>query len=340
MTRPYEPKFQPSARLYRLIEEIGALRERIQNSLIRVPWVPSLVVDARARLAWGSTAIEGCTLSLEAVEGLLEGKEAVGYPDRHIRMARNYIAALAWIQKREKATSVAEPDILKLHKIIAEGAVDEGPIGAYRKESVSAGLHVAPCWRDVPGLMKTMIQWLGGPAKALPAIFSSSILHLRFVEIHPFRDGNGRVARALATWELYRKGFDTLHIFALDEVLLENRALYVKNLQRVQVEGADLGGWLEFMAEAILETLGRIERRIAAIGPKGEEPISLTVRQEKLLRLLREKGSMSVGEIARALKVTPPGAHHVMKALLGRGLIVRIGTHRATRYLLASLGKK
>ncbi|MFH1830446.1 MAG: Fic family protein [Pseudomonadota bacterium] len=336
MKKTFSPHFQPSAHLYRLLEDISAHKERIQNSLVKVPWVPSLVVDARARLAWGSTAIEGCTLSLEAVQGLLEGKEAIGYPDRHVKMAQNYLKALAWIQKRDKVTNMSESDIFKLHKIIAHEAVDEGHIGAYRKESVSAGLHVAPRWQDVKGLMHALLEWLNGPAKAFPAVFSSSILHLRFVEIHPFRDGNGRVARALAVWELYRKGFDNLHVFALDEVLLENRALYIKALQRVQIEGADLGGWLEFMAEAVLETLRRVEQRIISIGPIAMKPIALTVRQEKLLRVLREKGSMSIGEIAKTLKITAPGSHHVMKPLLKHGLISRIGAHRATRYVLSS----
>ncbi len=302
--------------------------------------MPSLVVDARARLAWGSTAIEGCTLSLEAVEGLLEGKEAVGYPDRHVRMAQNYLKALVWLQKKGKTSRIAEKDVFRLHTIVAADVVDEGPVGAYRRESVSAGLYVAPPWKKDPELMEAMLGWLNGPAKALPAVISSSLLHLRFVEIHPFRDGNGRVARALATWELYRKGFDTLHIFALDEILMENRAFYIKSLQRVQVEGEDLGGWLEFMAESILETLVRIERRMLAIGPVSQEPLALSVRQEKLLNLLREKGSLPVSEIAKALKVTSPGAHHIMRPLLERGLIDRIGSHRSTRYALPTKRSK
>ena len=84
----YDPIFSPTAHLYKLLEQISAVRERVQNSLIKVPWVPSLVIEARARLAWGSTAIEGCTLSLEAVQGLLEGKDAIGYPDRHVQIDR------------------------------------------------------------------------------------------------------------------------------------------------------------------------------------------------------------------------------------------------------------
>jgi Fic family protein len=219
------------------LEQIAQIREQVRSSLVKVPWVPTLVKDAMARAAWGSTAIEGCTLSLEAVKGLLEGKATSGYSDRHVRMAQNYLKALFWIQKRDQAKSIPEKEIFELHQIIAQGAMDEGPVGRYRKRDVRAGLHVCPPWREVPQLTRELLEWLNGPAHELPALFSSAILHLRFVEIHPFRDGNGRIARALATWQLYRMGFDILHIFALDEVLLETRVLYIKNLHRLQGEG-------------------------------------------------------------------------------------------------------
>src|SRR5205823_10346819 len=120
---------------------------------------------------------------------------------------------------------IGELDIFHLHRIISAGAVDEGPLGAYRKIDVRAGFHRGAPWKKVPSLVRDLLHWLNGPAKELPAVFSSAILHLRFVEIHPFRDGNGRVTRALGTWELYRKGFDTLHIFSLDDILMENRPL-------------------------------------------------------------------------------------------------------------------
>lgn len=82
----------------------------------------------------------------------------------------------------------------------------------------------------------------------------------------------------MATWELYHRGFDTLHIFALDEIL-----------------------------------------------------------QEKLLQLLRERGKMGIRDIARALRVTTPGAHYVLKPLFKAGIIERLWTHKNTRYMLTSL---
>jgi Fic family protein len=249
-------------------------------------------------------------------------------------MAANYLEALAWVQKKG-AGPVLEKDVLRLHALVGRDAVAEGPLGAYRRTEVRAGLHVGPPWRRVPALTRGLLAWLHGPAGELPAHFSAAVLHLRFAEIHPFRDGNGRMARLLTTWQLYRSGFDTLHVFALDEVLLENRALYIKALQRVQVEGADLGAWIEFMAEAVLETLERVEKRLLSLGPvAGKEPLSLTVRQEKLLQLLKERGALPIRDIARALRVTPPGAHHALKALLSRRIVVTQGSYKNTRYVL------
>lgn len=333
----YRPIFKTTVRVTRLLEDIARIREQIRSSLIRVPWVPTLVKDAMARATWGSTAIEGCTLSLNAIKGLMEGKEAIGYPDKHVKMAGNYLNALSWIQKNEKAKRITEDHIFQLHKILGEGAVDEGPVGEYRKVDVRAGLHVGPPWDEIPKHTRNFLKWLNTSAKELPAVFSSAILHLRLAEIHPFRDGNGRVARIMATWELYRRGFDTLHIFALDEIFQENRLLYIKNLQRVQVEGEDLGGWIEFIAETVLETLERVGSRILAFDSLVKEPLSLTIRQEKLLLILRELGKMGIRDIARALRVTTPGAHYILKPLLKAGIIEKLGTHKNTFYVLTSL---
>ena len=142
----FTPKFQISPRVYRLLEDISRVREGLRSSMVKVPWVPSLVRDAMARAAWGSTAIEGCTLSLEAVKGLMDGKSAQGYPEKHVRMAANYLDALAWLQKREKQKALHEKEILQLHRIIGEGCVDAGPVGAYRRIDVRAGLHVGAPW--------------------------------------------------------------------------------------------------------------------------------------------------------------------------------------------------
>lgn len=335
----WKPTYKVNNRTIILLEKIAELRAKIQSSAVKLPWIPSLVRDAVIRSTHGSTAIEGCTLSMEAVKSLFDGKKIVGYPEKHIRMAKNYIDAIQWIIKNENKSLILEKDIIELHKIIATGAVDEGPIGEYRKVDVRAGIYPAPDWKKVPNLMKDLLDWLNSPLEKIPAVFSSSLLHLQFVNIHPFRDGNGRCARILATWELYRKEFDTLHIFSLDEVLLENRDLYIKNLQRVQVEKYSLDNWLEFMAETILETIERVYNRILSTGITTTTPISLTLKQEKVLQILQERGIISIRDISKAIKTTIPGAHYVLKPLIKYGIVMRIGKYKSVKYTIPSLIK-
>lgn len=330
----WQPIYKVNNRTLKLLERITELRAKIQFSTIKLPWIPSLIRDAVIRSAHGSTAIEGCTLSVEAVRSLLDEKKVFGYPEKHIRMAKNYIDAIQWIIKNERKSVILEKEITQLHKIIATDAVDDGPIGIYRKVNVSAGIYSAPNWHDVPHLMRDLLNWLNNKSKEIPAVFSSSLLHLQFVNIHPFRDGNGRCARAVSTWELYRRGFDTLHICSLDEVLLENRNLYIKNLQRVQVEKYPIDSWLEFMSELILETLERAYNRILSIGITTKAQISLTIKQEKLLRILQEQRIMSISDIARAIKTTIPGAHYVLKPLIKYGVVVKVGQYKSVRYTI------
>jgi len=333
----WAPKYKINNRTLVLLEKISNLRSKIQMKGIRLPWIPALVRDAAVRSAHGSTAIEGCTLSVEAVKSLLHNKKVFGYPSMEVRMVKNYLNAIQWIIKKEKKSAILEKDIMRLHKIIATGAADDGPVGSFRKVNVTAGIYSAPGWREVPLLMKDVLNWLNNKSRQIPAIFSSSLLHLQFVNIHPFRDGNGRCARALASWELFRRGFDKLHIFSIDEVLLENRSLYIKNLQRVQSGNYPLDAWLEFMSETIFETLERVYGRMMSIGISDGMPVSITVKQEKLLRIIQEKEIMGIRDIAQAIKTTVPGAHYVLRPLIKHGVIVRVGKYKNVKYTLPNL---
>lgn len=177
-----------------------------------------------------------------------------------------------------------------------------------------------------------LCAWLNGPGKEWPALISSAILHYQFEHIHPFGDGNGRVGRALATWELYRKQFDTNHIFVVDEVFLEDRQVYYRALNRVQAQGGDITGWVEYSAETVLVALERTWKRIDSIRAiTGGKAISLTKNQERLLGLLKE-APRGIQEIISALKVTKPGAHFILKPLLNAGLIKRFGGHKTGKY--------
>ena len=197
------------------------------------------------------------------------------------------------------------------------------------------GNHVPPKYEDVSMLAGEFLEWLNGQGRSLPAVFSSAILHYQFEFIHPFGDGNGRVGCVLATWELYKRKFDTHHIFSVDEVFWESRQRYYAALDNVRQQKEDLTGRLEFIAEAVELTLERMWMRIESIKLEGKKgSIALTPKQEKLLHLLRET-SLNIKEIQSELKVTKQGAHFILKPLLQDSLVKRIGGHKTGKYMLS-----
>lgn len=167
-------------------------------------------------------------------------------------------------------------------------------------------------------------------------MISSAILHYWFEDIHPFADGNGRTGRALALWELYRRGFDTHHIFSVDEVYWEDRAAYYDALANVRKQGGDLTAWIEYCAKALSVTLERVWVRIqhlqASAGPK---KVLLRPRQEQLLRLLKDRGAMTPKELRESLRVSKQGAIDLLNPLLEAGLVQRSGTKKSGRYSLS-----
>ena len=213
----FVPRFTISGLLLSLSEQIAILRERIQAAAVGLSWIPALRKDSRSRNVHASTAIEGNPLTLEQVRLIEEGRSLTASGERPQREVLNYFAGLRYIDKNAARKSIRHEDIFSLHRILAEGVMDQGDAGRYRTIAVRVGNYVPPPAGDVSGLMMELLDWWNKDSRKLSPVLSSAILHHRFESVHPFADGNGRTGRALNLWELYRRGFDTHHLFSVDE---------------------------------------------------------------------------------------------------------------------------
>ena len=332
----YQPQFIITPALLARVEQIAALRERILAATVEVPWIPALQKDTRTRNTHSSTAIEGNPLTLEQVRAVEEGREIPAVAARAKREVVNYFAALRFVEKNAAKKTISHEEILRLHNIMAGDVMDQGTAGRYRTIAVRVGRYVPPLPGDVSGSMFELLAWWNQEAAKMSPVLSSAIIHYRFESIHPFADGNGQTGRALALWELYRRGFDTHHIFSVDEFYWENRPRYYAALDAVRREGEDLSGWLEYAAEGLQLTLERVWTRVQKLSA-GSTRTKLVLRpkQEQLLRLLRDHKSMTPQEIWAALGMTRQGAIKLMQPLLDAGLLRRVGTRKSGRYILA-----
>jgi Fic family protein len=332
------PKYTITNPLVNKLENIAQLKAKIESSLVNVSWLPKLVRETITRLVHSSTAIEGNTLTLKEVEILGDGKSLPHKSQKEKQEVINHFKVINYIIKRSKIKKFTEKEIFELHKIIGENeALDRGPVGQYRNYQVYVGDYRPPKAGQVESMMKDLIEWSEKEGSALSPVISSALMHYQFETIHPFGDGNGRVGRALAIWELYRKGFDTKHVFSIDEIYNKNRANYYRLLNTNQRQGskADLTGWIEFVSEAVEWSMENTWERISKIkiNTKSNINFELTQNQEKLLNLLQH-GAMNIQEITKELKVTKAGAHFILKPLIKAKLIERRGGHKSGRYYL------
>jgi Fic family protein len=330
----FQPTFTITPTLLGRVEAIASLRERVFNAAVQVSWIPSLRKDSRIRNAHSSTAIEGNRLSLEQVQAIESGA-VLDITARSEREILNYFAALKHIENIAGSGTIKHEDLFELHRIMAEGVMDQGTAGRYRTIFVRVGFYNPPPPDQVSGLMFELLEWWNKESTSLSPVLSSAILHYQFEAIHPFADGNGRTGRALALWELFRRGFDSHHIFSVDEFYWEDRLRYFEQLTEVQARHGDLTTWLEYCAEGLLETLERVWRRMQKLSASaGEHPLVLRPRQEQLLDLLRLRGPMAPREIRESLSVSKQGAVDILNPLVKAGLVERVGNHKTGKYVL------
>ena len=334
MSVAYQPQFTITPRLLSLVEIIATLRERIQGAAVELSWVPALQKDTRTRNVHASTAIEGNPLTLAQVRALEEGRELVASDTRSTREVLNYFAGLRYVEKHARKKEIRHEDLFKLHRLLADTVMDQGTAGSYRTISVRVGKHSPPAARDVSGLMFELLEWWNKKSVGLSPVLSSAILHYRFEHIHPFADGNGRTGRALALWELYRRGFDSHHIFSVDEYYWEDRPGYYAALGAVRTAGEDLTGWLEYCAEGVHKTLDQVWLRVQSFNLKSPTKLKLRPKQERLLKLLRDHGSMTPSALWKALAVSKQGAMDLLRPLLEAGVDEKLGGKKTGSYSL------
>src|ERR1700678_2455052 len=103
----YEPQFTVTPSLLTQVEQIAALRERIQAATDQVAWIPALQKDTRTRNTHSSTAIEGNPLTLEQVRAVEEGREIPAIASRAKREVTNYFAALRFVEKNAAKKTIS-----------------------------------------------------------------------------------------------------------------------------------------------------------------------------------------------------------------------------------------
>ncbi len=209
----------------------------------------------RIGLTWSSNALEGNTLTVSETKVLLEdGLTVAGHPLREIYEAVGHGEAYDHMFSLARGRGIAADDVKAMHRLFYK-AIDEDRAGVWRGQSVivTGTNYRFPAPGELDALMLELERWIeAGRAQFHPVAFAA-VLHLRFVSIHPFIDGNGRVARLLTNLSLIQDGY----MLAIVPPIL--RAEYLSGIRAYQQSG-DSDIFIEFIAERVYESEKEIVR--------------------------------------------------------------------------------
>jgi len=339
--------FKPNYQLTNTIIKHLTRTTEAREAVLRSPILPSvedkLRHDALISRTYHSTSIEGNPLSLPQVKVIVEGGKLTARA-RDKREIVNYARTLKYLEKIAGNKSIKEPVIRKLQGMITRDILPAGRCGGYRNRmvyvvnNIGQTVFTPPEAKHVPRLVNDLVKWLNsGASRDLHPVLAAGIAHYELVRIHPFIDGNGRAARALATLILYQRDFDIKHFFALDDYYNEDRDAYYAALQYVDPARRDLTQWLEYFTEGVAAQMGKIEARVAGLArdpifSRLKQRVILKERQWQILEFIKENGRATNLEYQKLANISREMAKRDLAFLVKNGILKQKGRGRSVYY--------
>ncbi len=217
-------RFRITTGIERCLHRIESARERLDRvgPLPRV-WHGRTRQEIEAEAVAASTRMEGVAVTVDEARRILVGDRPSGVSEQDADLVAGYQEAMRYVLARADDPAFEWHRELMLavhHRVLAGSFAAEA--GRFRQAqnwvvSSDTGLqrYLPPAPDDVPALVDELAAWL--QETEFPAPVASALAHVRLAGIHPFRDGNGRTARVLASLVMYRAGYKRPYFTSLEE---------------------------------------------------------------------------------------------------------------------------
>jgi len=346
--------------MVKLIAELEEFRGRWVATLALAPdRLAALRQVATIESVGSSTRIEGVKLTNAQVEALLRGVKTYSFRSRDEQEVVGYAEVMEMIFASYKEIPITENHIKQLHGMLLKHSTkDERHRGEYKKfpnsveafgpDGKSQGVifHTAAPF-DTPKFMKELVEWTNAELtkKELHPLLVIGIFVVVFLHIHPFQDGNGRLARALTTLLLLREGYAYVPYSSLERVIEENKDGYYLALRRGQAElegrtpakgkvktkpekPGGMRDWLLFFLRSMQKQKAALDKKLSDELAAAKLPqLSL-----QIIDLIRSRGPTSVAEVVAATGANRNTVKAHFKRLVEDGHLALEGAGRGVRY--------
>lgn len=347
----YKPVFTISNKILRNIGIVEAAKEVIAHAPLLPYYEKQFRKDALVRQVHYGTHIEGNELNISQAEKVMEGINVVAR-DRDIQEVLNYRKVMEEGDKfgvQGSEFRVDEKFIFHIHKMTVHKLLEEERMGQYRTTQVVVKnsrtgevSFTPPPAHEVRFQMQELEDFINSDTD-LHAVLKSGIFHYEFVRIHPFVDGNGRVARALSTFILYKEGYDIRKFFSLEEYFDNESSRYYESLKSVAEKNGDLTEWLEYFTQGLAIELSKIKDKVEKISIDGKlreklggKPLLLSDRQLRIIEFIQQVGFLQNQSFATLFPmISEDTILNELKGLLSSGIIKKQGKTKGAKYVMA-----
>ena len=302
-----------------------ALKSKLDNFR---PFSPETLTSLRnyyrVGLTWSSNALEGNSLTESETKVIIEdGLTVQGRPLHDVYEALGHAEAYDYIHAVAVDKDLSVADILKLHELFYK-RINPEQAGKFRRVKVfiSGSRYPLPPPEKTAVLMDEFIRWLNENEKNIHPVKLAAEVHKRFVFIHPFVDGNGRVARLLMNLILIRHGYP---VAIIPPIL---RPEYITLLEAAHRTPAK---FIDFIIDREIDTL-RDLLRLLGNETASVQTTALTPDCEKLLQVMKNHPGLRVPDLMKQMQKSRPTIERYLRQLRQSGLIEFRGAPKNGRY--------
>jgi Fic family protein len=219
----------------------------------------------------------------------------------------------------------------------------DGPMRVVSRHGMMERVHfVAPDAQLLDGEIDRLMAFVNSDDTSMPWLVRAALAHLWFLTLHPFDDGNGRLARALTEYLLAKGERSAMRFYSLSAEIQAEKDAYYDEIERAQRGTLDVTRWLKWFLGCHRRAVDAAEVRLKSILDKAgfweaHSSDELTPNQRTMLNRLFDgfKGNLTSSKWAKICKVSQDTASREINALVAKGILRREGQGRSTHYVLA-----